>query len=217
MKNHNENNSTWTLCTCISCILKVTVVVIETWLLGGDGEGLAHRGGGGGGVFPLAGGDLASIDRGWLDSKRRIRILRDFRIYYHLRELLQRRSRVLGLRGLSLTSGNTALKVLSVGDCIGAKSRIISLLLLFSLLLFAGMKNNLTEIIKSKYYLPLSKEQRLPEGLVFVDRGCRGFAIGYRQNSCPRRANDESCWRFFASSIVRGRVSCTGNSSLKEI
>jgi len=44
-------------------MLKVTVVVIETCLvavLGGEGEGLAHLGGGGGGVFPEAGGDRTS-------------------------------------------------------------------------------------------------------------------------------------------------------------
>lgn len=66
--------------------------------------------------------------------------------------------------------------------------------------------------------LPLPKEQRLPDGLVLAE--CvsgRGLAMGYRQNSCPSNANDDSWCRFFASVIVLGRVSCTGSSSLQRI
>lgn len=52
------------------------------------------------------------------------------------------------------------------------------------------------------------------EVLLLPLSGGLGLAIGYLQNSWPKRANDESCCRFFASLIALGSVSCTGNSSL---
>lgn len=41
-----------------------------------------------------------------------------------------------------------------------------------------------------------------------------GLAMGYRQNSWPRSAREDSCWRLRASRNARGRVNCTGSSSL---
>lgn len=44
--------------------------------------------------------------------------------------------------------------------------------------------------------------------VVVVEAGvvaaARGLAIGYRQNSWPNNASDDSCWRFCASRNARG-------------
>lgn len=52
------------------------------------------------------------------------------------------------------------------------------------------------------------------EVLLLLLSGGFGFAIGYLQNSWPRRAREESCCLFLASRIALGSVNWTGNSSL---
>lgn len=62
--------------------------------------------------------------------------------------------------------------------------------------------------------LPPWKLLRLEVLLLLLSTGGFGFAIGYRQNSCPSNANDDNCCLFFASRIALGSINCTGSSSL---
>lgn len=69
-------------------------------------------------------------------------------------------------------------------------------------------------VLKTVVPMPLDSVFRLVcVGLVFNDSF--GLAIGYRQNSWPSNASDESCCRFWASRKALGRDSCTGSSSLR--
>ena len=70
--------------------------------------------------------------------------------------------------------------------------------------------------IYEKYFfknLPPRKLLKLDVLLLLLSGGL-GFAIGYLQNSWPRRAKEESCCLFLASRIALGSVNWTGNSSL---
>lgn len=86
---------------------------------------------------------------------------------------------------------------------------------------FAARSDSPWLIVFSRHIASLGRENsppwkllRLDVLLLLLSAGGFGFAMGYRQNSWPSNASDDSCCLFFASRIARGNVSCTGSSSL---